>query len=170
MAAGQRTFDHDVIRRAVNTRVLAQKQLQRAQRRNNDAEFGVAKPRMISDQTERTQMQAGRERNAVDARIQRGGKPHAQGVFRRVHRQLFHAVDEDHALAALGLHGASDVVMRRLGEPAEIKQHGRFVGIRYVVFVALELFLGEMRAVAAVRHRLHHGIRDVPDTTKTRRL
>ena len=60
--------------------------------------------------------------------------------------------------------------MRRLGEPAKIEQHGRFVRIGNVVFVALELFLGEMRAIAAVRHRLHHGIRDVPDTTETRRL
>ena len=168
--AGQRSLDDHVVGQPVQLRVLAQEELQRAQRRDDDAELRVAEAPVVGDLRERAQVQAGGERDAVDARVERGGQAHAQRLARRVHRELLHAVHEDHAVAALGLHRSADVHVGRLGQPPEVELHRRLVAARRVVLVELRLLLDEVRAEAAVGDRRHHRVGDVADAAQPRDL
>jgi len=94
-------------------------------------------------------MQAGAEGDAVDAGIERGAQAHAQRLARRVHGELFHAVEEDHAIAALGLHGAAHVVARGLLQNGDVEVHGRFVAARDVALYFLSFAL--MKLVSKCR-------------------
>ena len=76
VAAGQRAFDHDEIRQAVEAGGLAQEQLQRPHRRDDDAQLGIAKARVVVHQAERAQVQAGAQGDAVNAGIQRRMQAH----------------------------------------------------------------------------------------------
>jgi hypothetical protein len=113
-------------------------------------QLGIAETRVVFHQGERAQVQAGAQRDAVHAGIQRRGQAHAQGVGRRVHGELFHAVDKHHAVAALGFHGAAHVQPRGLGDMAEVELHAGFVRVVDVVFVELRLVLDEAGVETAV--------------------
>ena len=170
VAAGQRTLDDDVIRQAVEARALAQEQRQRAQRRHDDAELHVAKTRMILDQRERAQMQTRAQRDAVDAAVHRGRQAHAQRLARAVHRELFHGVDEDQAIAPLGLHGPADVQPGRLGQPVEIEMHHRTCrGWRRCTCISSACPSTKRGLEAPVGNGRHHRIRDMADAAEPRR-
>ena len=49
-----------------------QEELQGTQRGNDDSQLGVTETRVILDQGERTKVQAGGQRDTVDAAIERG--------------------------------------------------------------------------------------------------
>ena len=166
----QRAFDDDVVGQPVGAGALAQEQLQRPQRGHDDAELGVTEARVILDQREGAQMQAGRQRDAVNTRVEGGRQAHAQGFPRRVHGQFLHAVHEDQPGAALGLHGLADVQAGRLGELAQVELHSRLVGVLHVVLVELQLLLDELGIETTVGNRLHHRIRDVTDSAQPRRF
>ncbi|MCY1535186.1 hypothetical protein D9M68_705800 [compost metagenome] len=166
MATGQRAFDHHVVGQAVQAAVLLQEQLQRAQRGHDDPELGVAETRVVFDQCERAQVQAGGQRDAVDAGVQRRGHAHLQRFLRAVHRQLFHAVDEHHARAFLAGHGAFHVHARGLGQVAQVELDGRLVFRVDVVLVHRLLGLDVLGLVAAVRDRLDHSVGDVAHATQ----
>ena len=166
MPAGERAFHDDVIGQAVEPGVLAQEQQQRAQRRNDDAELDVAKARMVLHQRERSQVQPGAQRDAVDPAIHRRCQAHAQRFARAAHGELFHAVDEDQAFAPLGLHGPAHVQPRRLGQPLEIELHHRLVGVEDVVLVLLLLLRHEPGLEPPVRNRGHHRVGDVADSAE----
>ena len=170
VAAGQRPFDHDVVRQAVGTGALLEEELQGAHRGNDDAQLGIAETRVLLDQREGAEMQAGSQRDAVDTGIERSGHADLERLFRRVHGQLFHAVDEDQAIAALACHGGFDVQLGRLLDTAEVELDRRLVFVEDVVLVERELFLDVLGFVAAIGDRIDHGIRDVPDTAQTSRL
>ncbi len=167
VTASQRTFHHDEVGQAVGAGVLAQEQLQRAQRRDDDAQLDVAETRVVFDQRKRAQMQAGRQGDAVDAGGKRFPQPHLERLFRRVHGELFHAVDEDHAGAALGFHGLAHMQTGGFGDMAEIELHLRLVGIVDVVFVLLQLGLDEVGVVVTIRNGRQHGIRNMTYAAQT---
>ncbi len=170
MAAGQRPFDHHVIGQAAGAGALFQEKLQRAQRGNDDAQLDVAKARMILDQRERAQMQSGRQRDAVDAVIQRRLEARAQGFPRRVHGQLFHAVDENQPVAALGFHGATDVQGGGFGQQADVELNHGLLAVGDIELVLPQLVLDVLGIEAPVRNRWHHGIRDMADAAQSRRF
>ncbi len=109
VSTGQRALDNHIVGQALQTGILAHEQLQRPQRRNDDSQLGVTEARILGHHSERAQMQPRAEGNTVDPGVQGAVEPHLQGLARPVHGQLFHAVDEDHSVAALGLHRATDV-------------------------------------------------------------
>ena len=115
-------------------------------------------------------MQAGAQRDAVNACVQRRIEPHLQRLARRVHGQLFHAVDEHHAVAALGLHGLADVQTRGLGQAAQVELHTALVRVVDVVLVELGLFLDEFGVETPVRHVLHHGVGNMAHAAQPCRL
>ena len=78
---------------------------------------------MIFHQGKRVEMQTRRQGDAVDPCVQPGSQAHAQGVLGGVHRQLLHAVDEDHAVATLGFHGPAHMQLRRLGQLTQVELH-----------------------------------------------
>ncbi|MBS1246529.1 MAG: hypothetical protein H6R47_728 [Proteobacteria bacterium] len=123
---------------------------------------------MIFYQRERAEMQTGAEGDAVNAGIERCTQTHAQGLARRIHGELFHAVDEDHAVATLGRHRPAHVVARSLFQHREIEMHGRLVAARDVGLVLLELGADETGVETPVRDRLHHGVGDVADAAEAR--
>jgi hypothetical protein len=170
VAAGQRAFDDDVVGQAVQARDFFQEQLQRAHRRHDDAELGVAEARVVLDQVEGTQVQAGRHGDAVDARVHRRRQAGAQGFLGRVHGQLFHAVHEDQAIALLRFHGRADVQAGRLGQAVEVELDHRLVHVVDVELVELGLVFHEGGIELAVRDVLHHRIGDVPDTAQAGRF
>jgi hypothetical protein len=165
MAAGERPLDHHVIGQAAGARALLQEELQGAQRGNDDAQLGVAETRMVLNQAERPQMQACRQRDAVDAVVEGRLETGAQGFPGRVHGQLFHAVDEHQPIAALGFHGAADVQRRRFDQQAEVELHDGLFGIGDVELVLLELVLDVLGIEAAVRNGRHHRVGDVADAS-----
>ena len=81
----------------------------------------MTEARMIFDQCKRAQIESRRQGDSVNSGIQRRTQANREGFLRRVHGQLFHAVDEDEAGAALGLHGFADVQTRSLGKLAQIE-------------------------------------------------
>jgi|GEM_PF-6939842 hypothetical protein len=170
MAAGERPLHHHIVGQAAGARTLAHEQLQGAQRRDDDAELDVLESRVVLDQAEGAQVQAGGERDAVDAGVHGRREAHAQRLLRRVHGELLHAVDEDQPVAALGLHGGLHVQPGRLGDVGEVEFHLRLVDVGDVVLVALLLDADELGVVAAVGDRLDHRIRDVADAAQAGRL
>ena len=170
VATRQRAFNDNKVGQAVEARSFAQKQLQCTHRRDDDAQFGVAETRVIGHQGKRTEVQAGTERDAVDASVECRIQAHLQGFARTVHGQLFHAVDENHAVAPLGFHGLADVQLGGLRQVTQIELNHAFVGIADVVLVELGLFLDELGVEAAVGHVLHHGVGNVPNAAQSCRL
>ena len=166
----QRPFDHDEIGQAVAARILAQEQLQRAHAGNDDAKLGVAETRMIFHQCKRAQVQPGRQGDAVYAGRQSRMQARPERFARRVHGELFHHVDENHAIAALGFHRLADVQAGGLDHLTQIELHLRLVGVLDVVFVLLQLHLDEVGVVAAIGHGGQHGIGYMPDTAQARNL
>ena len=166
----QRTFYHDKIGQAVEFCVFAQKNLQRAHGGDDDAQLRIAETRMILHQRKRAQMQTGTQRNAVDSGAEGLMQTHAQRLARRIHREFFHAVDEDHAGAALGFHRFTHVHTRCLGNLPEIKFHVGFIRIGNVVLVLLGLFLDEFGLVAPVRYSGQHRIGKMPYPAQARNL
>ncbi len=170
VAAGQGAFDDDEVGRTVQFRDLAQEQLQRAYRGHDDAEIGFAEARVVLDQLEGTEVQAGRHGDAVDAGVQRRRQARAQGFLGRVHGQLFHAVHENQAIAFFRRHGRAHVQARRFGQALEVELHDRLVHVVDVELVELGLVLDEGRVELAVRDVLHHRVRDMADTAQARRF
>jgi hypothetical protein len=168
VAAGQRSFDHHVVGQAVGARAFLEEQLQRAQRGDDDAQLDVAKARMVLDQRERTQVQAGRQGDAVDPRVQCRLETDAQGLPGVVHGQLFHAVGEDHALAALGFHGAADMQGGGFRQQAEVELDHGLLAIGDVELVLPQLVLDVLGVEAAVGNRRHHRVGDVADAAQAR--
>ncbi len=163
VATGQRTFDDDEVGLAVQARDFAQEQLQRAHGRNDDAQVRIAETRVILDQLERTQVQAGRQRDAVDAAVQGRRQAHAQRFLRRVHGQLFHAVHVDQAIAFLRFHGGADMTARGLGQVIQIELDHGLVHVVDVELVGLGFFLDVRGVELAVGHVLRHCIGDMAD-------
>ena len=126
--------------------------------------------RVIFDQRERTEMQAGGQRDAVDAGIERCRHANLERLFRGVHGQLFHAVYEDQTGTLLALHGTGDVQAGRFGDLAEVELDRRLVFVLGVVLVESQLFLDEFRLVTAVGDGLDHRVRDMPDAAQPGRL
>ncbi len=87
-----------------------------------------------------------------------------------VHGQLFHAVGEDHPVAALGLHGAADMQGCGFRQQAEIELDYRLLGIGDVELVLPQLVLDVLGIEAAVGNRRHHGVGDVADAAQARDL
>ncbi|MBV6474737.1 MAG: hypothetical protein MOGDAGHF_00225 [Rhodocyclaceae bacterium] len=170
VAAGERPLHHNVVWQPPGARALAQEQLQRAQRRDDDAKLDVLEARMLLDQCEGAQVQAGGERDAVDAGVHGRREAHAQRLLRRVHGELLHAVDENQPVAALGLHRRLDMQPGRLGHVGEIELHLGLVDVGDVVLVALLLDADELGVVAAVGHRLDHRVGNVADAAQPRRF
>jgi hypothetical protein len=113
-------------------------------------------------------MQAGAQGDALDSGRKRLVQTHAQRLARRVHGELFHAVDEDHARTAFGFHRLADMQTRGFGHLAEVEFHGGLVGIVEVVGIQLQLFLDEIGVITTIRHRRQHGIRDMSHATQSR--
>ena len=166
--AGERAFHHDIVRQALQPGVLAQEHRQRAWRGDDDAEFGVAEARMVLDQRERAEVQAGGQRDAVDAGVERGGQAHAQRLARRVHGQLLHTVDEDHAVAALGFHRPAHMIAGGFLEFREVEVHVGLVAAGNVGLVLLQLLADEIGVEAGVGHGLHHGVGNMADAAEAR--
>ena len=116
------------------------------------------------------QVQAGGQGDAVDARVQRGVHARAQGVLGRVHGQLFHAVDEDQAIAALGFHGLAHMHAGGFGQQAQVELHDGLVAVLDIEFVLLELVFDVFGVEAAVGHRGHHGIGNMAHATQPGRF
>ena len=167
VAASQRPLDNDEIRQTVGPLVLLQEQLQGTHRRDDDAEFGIAKPGMVLDQGERTQVQAGGQGNPLDTGIECCSQTHLQGFLGGVHGQLFHAIDEDQATAGLACHGRLDVQAGRLFQSAEIELDRRLVLVIDVVLVERELFLDVLGVVAAVGDGIDHRIGNMANPAQT---
>ncbi len=121
---------------------------------------------MILQQRKRAQVQAGSQGDAVYAGIQRSMHAHLQGLLRRVHGQLFHAVDENQTIALLGVHRAAHMHAGRVGQLLQVEFHHRLIGILDVELVLFELVLDVLGIEAAVGHGGHHRIRDMADTTE----
>ena len=98
------------------------------------------------------------ERDAVNARVQRRIEPDLQCLLRPVHGELFHAVDENHAVATFGLHGVAYMQLGGFRKAAQIKLHNALVRVVDVVLVELGLFLHEFRVKPPIRYVLHHGV------------
>ena len=144
--------------------------MQRPHRRDNDAQLGVAKARVFFHQRERAQVQTGAQRDAVNARVQRRVEAHFQRVAWRIHRQLFHHVDEHHAVAALGFHRLADMQLGRFGQLAEVKLNAALVRVGDVAFVKPGLALDEFGVKAPVRHVVNQRVGDVADAAQTGRF
>ena len=85
-----------------------------------------------------------------------------------VHRELFHAVDEDEAVAFLRAHDVLDVKARGALNLHRVEMH---VGLRIEaghVLVAAGLERRKARVVEAVRHVRHHGVGNVADAAEAR--
>ena len=125
---------------------------------------------MILDQRERAEVQAGRQRNPVDAGVERRPHAHAQRFLRRVHRQLFHDIDEDESGAALGLHRFADVQAGRLGQLPEIELDQGLVDVGDVELELLQFLFDELGVEAPVGNRIDHRVGDMADSAQTSRL
>ena len=168
VAAGQRSFDNDEVGQTVELGVFAQEDLQRAYRRYDDAQLGFAEARMIGHQRERTEVQTGRQRDAVDAGVQRCVQARAQGFTRTIHGQLFHAVHKDQAWAFLGFHGLADMQALGFGQALEIELHDRLVRVIDVELVELGFILDEAGIETTIRYVFDHGVRNMANATESR--
>ena len=95
-------------------------------------------------------MQPRAQRDAVNTSIQRRGHAHLQGFARRIHGQLFHAIDKHQPLAALGIHGGFDMAAGCLGQHAQIKFDDGLVRFVDVMFVKAGLVLNKTGVEPAV--------------------
>ena len=95
-------------------------------------------------------------------------QPHAQGFARCVHGELFHAVDEDQPVAALGFHGSPHMAARGFFQRGQAKLHRGFVAAGDVGLVLLELGADEFGVKPGVGHGLHHGVGDMADAAEAR--
>ena len=111
-------------------------------------------------------MQAGRQGDAVDAAVKRGVQARPEGVLRRIHRELFHAVDENEPVAALAAHDVFDVALGGFGHALEIELNGRLVKGVGQILVAVNLFLAQVRAETLVGHFHHQRVGHVPDAAE----
>jgi hypothetical protein len=76
---------------------------------------------MILDQRKGAEMQAGGQRDAVDAGIERRAHADLERLLGRVHGQFFHAVDQHQTAARLPGHGRLDVQARGFGQAAKVE-------------------------------------------------
>jgi hypothetical protein len=107
-------------------------------------------------------VQAGGQRDAIDAGIQRRTHAHLQRLLGRVHGELFHAVDQDHAAALLARHRAFHVQSGGFGQIAQVELDHRLVVGSDIGFVHGLLGLDELGLVAAVGDRLDHRVEMCP--------
>ncbi|MNT25340.1 hypothetical protein D3C72_1608540 [compost metagenome] len=170
MAAGQWSLDDDEVRQAVQLGVLAQENLQGADGRDDDAQLGIAETRMVGHQGKRAKVQAGGQGDAVDAGVECRVQAHAQGFARAVHGQLFHAIDEDQAIAFFGFHGTANMQALRFRQASQVELHHSLVAVVDVEFVQFRLVFDESGVETAIRHVFHHGIGNMPDTVQPGRF
>ena len=154
MAARKGPLDDDEVREPVRLRRAAQEDVERAHARDDDAELGVAKARMIGHHRKGGRVQARREADAVDAAVERRIEAVAQRFEGVVHRELFHAVDEDEAVALLRAHDVLDVKARGALNLHRVEMH---VGLRIEAGHVL-VAAGLERRKACVRRSATSGI------------
>ena len=142
--------------------------MQRAQRRNNDAELDVAKSRMVFDQRESTQMQTCGQCDAIDAGIHRRAHSYTQGFLGPVHGQFFHAIDENQTIPVLGIHGRTNVAGGCVGECAKVELDHRLVGVGNIEFEFAQFVFDKFGVKAIVRYHRDHRIRDMANAAQAR--
>jgi len=159
VAAGQGAFNHDVVGEASGCGALSEEKVERARGGDDDPEERIVKALVLRHQAEAREVKARRERDAVDPGVERRVEAGFERIEPRIHRELFHAVDEHEPAAGGALHDVRDVADGRFANGVEIKKFGRFV--RGVPQARVELCLrcSEARAEKAVRDVHQHGVR-----------
>ena len=163
MTARQRPFHDHIVGEAASAGAFLEEQLQRPERRHDDAQLDVAKAWMVLDQRKRAQVQSRCQGDAINPCIHCSHQPRPQGFPRAVHGELFHAVDEDQSVTRLARHGALDMGTLGLSDQAKVKLDRGLVTVRDVVLVLLELVTHVFGVVAAITDGWGHGIGNMPD-------
>jgi len=129
MATGQRTFDHNVVWRPLQTHGSFQEDREGSHRRDDDAELDVTEPFVLADKIEASQMESGGQRDAVDSRFHGCLHAHLECRGGVVHRKLLHAIHEDRSIACFLTDGMGYKPLLSFGELFQIEMHRRFVAI-----------------------------------------
>ena len=166
VSAGKRPLDHDVVGETPRCSALSEEKIEGARGGDDDAEKRIVKALVFRHQAEAREVQARRERDAVDARVKRCIETGFEGIEPGIHRELFHAVDEHEPASGGFRHDVRDVADGRFANGVEVKEFSGFVCRISEAGVALRLGGGEARAEKAVGDIHQHGVRQMRDAAE----
>ena len=127
MSARERSFYHNVVGQSADGLSALHENLQRTRTRNNDADQCFMKARIVLHELHAGKMQARRKRDAVNAAVEGRIQTRLKRSCARIHRELFHAVDQNQTAAGLAAHHIRNVAARGLSQTFEIKDDFRLV-------------------------------------------
>ena len=113
-------------------------------------------------------MQARREADAVDARVERAEKTRLEGLKPGVHRELFHHIHVNETLSGLARHHTPEIELRRLADFFDGEAKAGFSNRFLERLAGHGLHAGEARPEETVRKIRNHRIGDVSDAAASR--
>ena len=84
---------------------------------------------MIGHEFHAREVKTGRKRDAVDAAVKCGRQACTQSVEPRIHRELFHAVDQDETMAGSAAHDVAHIAAGRFLDIVKVESHGALIHV-----------------------------------------